>query len=574
MDEMKSTSMYQLMKLQYKRVLLGVLFMTFGVGIQLLSPWVMKILVDQAIPQKKQTLLYGLILILALSPFLVTSLGAIRNQMTHYIGGYVTDQFRRLIFRKLTRLSPTTYYQFRSGEIANRIYSCGEIGDSLISQTIVPAIFDTCMLVGITGVMFYMNWKMTIVILFMLPILYILTQIFTNKARPKIDQIIQMQQELSGYSTEFVSGLKTVQKFNQAEREHEYQDHWINKYRKLRNRAAFFDNFTTLIVDFGRALGLGIVFSYGAIQIMKGHMTVGSLIAFSVYFPQMFGSLQEVQTAYMRTELTKPKVKLIYEILQLPDEIVYLPREHSQVEGKIKFDQVSFSYDDGRGEISDMSFTILPGEFIGIVGPTGSGKSTLLDLIMRFYQPQKGRIFLDGKDIASYSYEDLRSQIGLVSQDVFLWNQSILYNLKYANPEATEKEIKMCCEKAQILEFIQELPDGFDTIIGERGVKLSGGEKQRLGIAQVLLRKPQILLMDEPTSALDANTEALLQRQLKNIFLGKTVLVVAHRLATVRDADRIFVLKDGRLIEMGTHEELMKNQSLYYRLFNEQYKEK
>ncbi|WP_028776446.1 ABC transporter ATP-binding protein [Shimazuella kribbensis] len=567
----RSISIVPLLLTQYKRILLGLFLMLFVVGMQVVSPWLMKMVIDQAIPQKNHQLLLTLILVLALIPLFITILQSIRNQVTHQIGGCVTDTFRNLLFDKLVKLSPKTYHHFQSGDIAGRIYSCGEIGDAFIAQVMVPAIFDIGMFVGITMVMFYLNAKLTILVLILLPIMYYLSRWLTKKTRPKINKIIQLQQGLQTYATEFTTGLKTVQKFHQEVAEREYQKNWIRDYRKLRNQAAFYDDFSILIVDFGRSLGFGIVFIYAAIQIMQGQMTIGTLIAFSVYFPQLFASIQHIQAAYVMSEGIKPKLELVYQILHLEDEIIDHPSKAQKLKGAITFADVSFSYEKGRGELSHVDFSIEAGEFIGIVGATGSGKSTILDLIMRFYEPTSGAILIDGRDICDYAYGDLRSQIGLVSQDVFLWNKSIQDNLRYAKPSATEEEMLQACEHAQVLDFIQQLPDGWDTIIGERGVKLSGGEKQRLGIAQMVLRNPQIILLDEPTSALDANTEALLQENLTQLFHGKTTVAVAHRLATVRKADRIMVIDNGKLTEMGSHDALMENGAIYQKLYAEQF---
>nr|WP_255724480.1 ABC transporter ATP-binding protein [Shimazuella soli] len=545
--------------------------MLFVVIIQLVSPWLMKMVIDQAIPQKNYQLLTALIFTLALLPLVITILNAISNQVTYQIGGFVTDTFRNRLFDKLLKLSPKTYHHFQSGDIAGRIYSCGEIGDAFISQTVVPAIFHVGMIVGIAGVMLYLNIQLTLLILVFLPIMYVLSSWFARNTSPKINKVVQLQQELSSYATEFVTGLKTIQKFHQQASERENQKQWIGYYRKIRNKVAFSDDLSILIVDFGRSFGFGLVFVYAALQIMQGDMTIGTLIAFSVYFPQLFSSIQNVQSAYLMVEAVKPKLELIYQILHLEDEIKDEPNENVRLKGEISFEDVSFSYEKGRGELSHVQFSIKAGEFIGIVGPTGSGKSTILDLIIRFYESDTGKILIDRTNIVDYTYGNLRSQIGLVSQDIFLWNKSIYANLQYANPTVTQEDIKQVCERAQILSFIENLPEGFDTVIGERGVKLSGGEKQRLGIAQMLLRNPQIVLLDEPTSALDASTEALLQENLTQLFKGKTMIIVAHRLATIRQADRILVMDRGKLIDIGTHEQLMERCEIYQQLHVEQF---
>jgi ABC-type multidrug transport system fused ATPase/permease subunit len=237
----------------------------------------------------------------------------------------------------------------------------------------------------------------------------------------------------------------------------------------------------------------------------------------------------------------------------------------------IEFQHVSFGYSNEREILQDVSFSVQPGEFIGIVGVTGGGKSTIIDLLLRFGHPSSGQILLDGHPLSTYRLEDYRKQVGLVPQDIFLWNRTIRENLLYVNPTATEEEMIKAAKQAQMMPLIENLPEGWETLIGDRGVRLSGGEKQRLAIARTLLRKPSILLLDEPTSALDARTEFLLQACLEEVYKDKTIIVVAHRLATVRNADRIFVVNQGRIEEAGSHEELMTKQGYYYELAKQQF---
>jgi ABC-type multidrug transport system fused ATPase/permease subunit len=559
---------------RFKYILIGALFTVVTVGIQVLTPWFMKRIVDEAIPEKEIGLLVFLITAISFLPFLSAALISFRNLFLHRIGGHVTDYLRRSLYTKLTRLSPKTYNDFKTGDISARIYSCGEIGDMYITQAVIPAILDVCLFIGIVIVMFNLNWELAVLSVGILPFLYLLSQFIAKKAKFLTGQVINLQQEMNIYSAEFVTGLKTVQMFNREESERNYLSDWIKSYRKTRNRAAIIDGLSKLTVDFGKALGLGLVFAYGAWKIFYGEITIGSLLAFTVYFPQLFGTLQSVQFAYIRWINIRPKIQLVEEILNLEDEVTdKVHKAPLKINGDIKFSNVSFSFQKGRGQVRDISFHIAKGEFIGIVGPSGGGKSTILDLLMRFYDPDCGEIRVDGVNVQEISLHDLRDQIGLVSQDVFLWNKSIKENLLYANPEATEKEMQEACQKAQVWDFIQSLPDKWDTVIGERGVKLSGGEKQRIGIARVLLRNPNVLLLDEPTSALDANTEALLQEQLELLFKNKTLIVVAHRLATIRNADRIFVVKDGAIEESGTHQELMEKRSIYHQLYTEQFQD-
>lgn len=440
-----------------------------------------------------------------------------------------------------------------------------------ISQGIIPAILDASLFLGISIVMVVINWKLSILAFLILPVIFILSKYVSKVADREAGEVIKLQQEMNSYNVEFFTGLKTIQLFNQEKGEREYQSRWINKYRSVRNRTSTISSFSNLVVDLGKAVGLSFVFAYGAWEISRGNLTIGSLIAFTVYFPQLFGSLQSVQFAVVKWAYTKEKIKLVYEILNLNNEVSDYDQNHLEMQGDIKFRNVSFNYSEGRGSVNGLSFHIRPGEFVGIVGTTGSGKTTVLDLLMRFYEPQQGRILIDGVDISELSHFDLRRQISMVPQDVFLWNKSIKENLLYANPYATKEQLEDACKNAQILDFIKALPEQWETIVGERGIKLSGGEKQRIGIARALLRDAKILLFDEPTSALDSQTESLLQKKLHSLTQGKTVMVVAHRLATIQNADRIIVMNEGKIVEIGTHDELMRKASVYYQLYLKQF---
>ncbi|SHE66804.1 ATP-binding cassette, subfamily B/ATP-binding cassette, subfamily B, MsbA [Seinonella peptonophila] len=562
----------KLIKRKLRYLIIGGGLTLIAIGFNLAVPWVMKIIVDQAIPHQNWSLLLYSLFGLILLPIIATLFDNWGGLHNHKIGGFVTDQLRKGIFYKLLHLPPKIYHNFKTGDIAARIYSCGEIGDLYITQCLIPGIFNSLIFISILVIMFIMSWKLSVTVMILLPAMYYLSTKYLQKSRKLAEEVMDLQTDLNNYSQEFVSGLKTVQTFTQEENEFNYQSNWIDSYRKVRNRTFVIYSFSDLLIEGQRSIGLGILFAFGAYQIFNSEMTVGALIAFTVYFPQLFGALEKIQFAIAKTFEYRPKLKLITEIIELEERNDLPSVAISDCSGSIEFQNVTFSYNEGRGEVSDLNFEIKSGEFLGIVGPSGGGKSTILDLIMRFYDPNKGQIFLDGKDLKTISLHDLRNHISLVSQDTFMWNRSIRENLMYAKRDATEEELIRVCKQAQLYDFIEQLPEGFNTVIGERGIKISGGEKQRLAIARSLLRNPKVLLMDEPTSALDARTEALLQKNLQSIFEGKTAVVVAHRLATVRDADRIIVIENGQVHEMGNHRELMENQSVYYRLFNEQYK--
>lgn len=561
---------------RFKLILLGILLMIIGVVLNLIFPLIMKLIVDKAIPNQDTNLLILLIIGLIIIPILSTIFTSFTNIINIEIGGRITDDLREQMFEKIIRLSPKTLNDLKVGDIVGRITrSCGEVGEVYVKNELLPAISSFFMFIGILSFMCLLSWKLALTSLIMVPIIITASRWLGIKSEKKTRQLILLLSKADSYFTELISGMKIVQMFNQEDRERNYIKNWIKEHRKIRNQTTLIRNwFMDILSQFEQSLGLGIVFAVGVWQIANNQLSIGSLIAFTVYIPQLYLSVENIQRAYVGTRNIKPSIQRVQEILNIPDDKIDQPNARllKSMEGNIIFENVSFKYKDDRGGVQNISFTINPNEIIGIVGPTGGGKSTLLDLLMRFYEPEKGRILIDGIDSREYRLKDLRKQIGIVSQDIFLWNRTIRENLMYVSSNVSEYQIKKILEIVQISDFINNLPKGIDTIIGERGLGLSGGEKQRLAIARALLHNPKILLLDEPTSALDARTETVIQRQLKPIFNGKTVIIVAHRLATIQNADRILVIENGQVIEGGTHKELMKSKKTYYDLYIQQYK--
>lgn len=553
----KGLNLWRLVLAQSKFLYIGLAGMFIAALLNLVTPIVMKFIIDDALPNKDLKLLLLSIFGLVVIPIVSSGFQTCANLVNHKVGAYITDYLRFHLFQKLSRLSPRTYQNFRSGDISMRAYACGEIGDLLITQVMVPLVFHILMIVGILSFMFYLQFHLAAVSLILLPIIYFIGQYFGKKTASTAKEVMQHQSDLTSFSSEFLAGLKTTQLYHQEKRELEEKKKWIENYRKIRNKTFVLSSSSELLGQLLRSLGFGIVFSYGAWLIFEGELTIGSLLVFTVYFPQLYLTIEKVQFSYLKIVEYTPKISLLKEILDLPDENQEGDRKlESSHTATIEMKNVSFSYEGKRGNLHNVSLTIPTGKFIGIVGPSGGGKSTILDLITRMYKADEGVVTLSGVDIEKYQLSDIRNHITLVSQDVFIWNRSILDNLLYANPNATLQEVEKACEIAQILEFIQSLPQGFETVVGERGVKLSGGEKQRLGIARTILRDSKILLMDEPTSALDAQTEANLMEALQTFRDNKTIIVVAHRLSTIQNADKIIVVQNGSVVEEGDHHQL------------------
>lgn len=573
MEKRNEIQIKSLLSPYWKWILISMLTSLVAVSATLFNPLIMKQMIDIALPKKDFTLLSLSVIGLVLLPIFSTIFQSFTKMIHNRIGGEITDQLNQMMYSRLLHLSPRVLNVFRVGDIAVRLDRVEEIGDFYIKWNLLPAFAEILSTIGLIVIMVRLDWKLALISFLLLPIIIIVASHLGKKVEDNYKIISKLRRKIQGHAVQLLGGIKTVQMMTREEQERAYQQENLKQFRHIRNATFMIQTWRyELLTSLETALGLAIIFSISIWFILKGQMTVGTLLAFSVYFPNFLGNAKGLRSLYMEYKEIKPKIEEVEEVLNLPIEIQDSSQSQSisQVRGEIAFQHVSFSYGEKRGKIKDISFQVKPGEFIGIVGPTGAGKSTILDLLLRFYDPDEGEICLDGKNIKEYKIFDLRNQIGMVSQEVFLWDKSIKENLLYAKTDATPEEIQKACEIAQMTEFLDRLPLGLETIIGERGVKLSGGEKQRLGIARIILRQSQILLMDEPTSALDAKTEALLQNELEHIFKDRTTIVVAHRLATIRNADRILVVSDGKVAEMGAHQELMMKKGVYYHLFMEQ----
>lgn len=572
---MKQFRMIDILIPRWKPIVLSVVISIVSVVLQLLSPLIMKTLIDYGIPKKDLQIISLLVLGLVLVPILSTVLMSIARTIHIRVGGEITDALRMQLFEKILSFSPGTINRMKTGDLVGRFMRVtAEVGDYYVRQQLLPSLPSILMFVGVLSIMVSLNFVLTIISLIMIPVVYVSIRLLGKRSEKHMEDLSKVLEDGESYFTEMFQGVKTVQLFGRQNTERKRTQQWLRKAREIRNRAAVIETIwmQELISQFQLSLTIGILFAFGVYQIIEGRFSVGSLVAFIVYVPMLYESVRKIQTLYLGSRNVNPSLRRLEELYNKEEKIadpadpIVLP----QINGDIEFRNVSFEYEKDRGQVKDLSFRIHPGEFIGIVGPTGGGKSTILDLILRFHDPHQGEIRIDGINVKQYSLQNLRSLIGLVTQDVFLWNRTIRENLLYANPEVTEEEIIEACKRAQIHDFIKELPHGYDTVIGERGVRLSGGERQRLAIAQVFLHKPDVLLLDEPTSALDAKTEAHLQRELENMYRGKTMIVVAHRLVTVQNADRIFVVDGGKIVEEGTHSELLNRKGVYYDLHRKQ----
>ena len=540
--------------------------------LELFFPYVVKLMLEQQLPLQNLSLLLKWSAAL-LAMYLVNfgmHFGIIYwAQAMSYA---MERDMRRDLFRHLQKLSFGFYDKNKSGQLLSRLTSDLSEVNGFAGNAPNDIIICGLTMVGTMVILVYMNPMLGSLIAILL-LLKAVHTVFVNLRMKKAFFANRIAMgEVSAKAAESINGVRLIKAFA-GERSDmaqfmEKADAYLATSKKSFKITSYF---VGSMIFFSNFINVAILV-VGGLLINKGLMSFGELVAFFLYVGLFMKPLMQLLGFIQIYQRGMAGFKRFYELLQEKPEIVDAPDAKScpPCKGNITFDNVSFAYADGRPVIRGLSLNVASGETVAFVGATGAGKTTIASLLLRFYEPQSGRILLDGYDIRELTQESLRRQIGLVQQDVFLFGDSVRYNIAYAKPDATADEVQAAAKAAAADEFIQKLPAGYDTEVGERGVKLSGGQKQRLAIARVFLKNPPIVVLDEATSALDNITEQQIQRELDELAVGRTTLIIAHRLSTIRHADKIVVLDEGTVVECGTHEELLARKGHYFALYSKQ----
>ena len=540
--------------------------------LELFFPYVVKLMLEQQLPLQNLPLLLKWSAAL-LAMYLVNfgmHFGIIYwAQAMSYA---MERDMRRDLFRHLQKLSFGFYDKNKSGQLLSRLTSDLSEVNGFAGNAPNDIIICGLTMVGTMVVLVYMNPMLGSLIAILL-LLKAVHTVFVNLRMKKAFFANRIAMgEVSAKAAESINGVRLIKAFagerSDMEQFMEKADAYLATSKKSFKITSYF---VGSMIFFSNFINVAILV-VGGLLINKGLMSFGELVAFFLYVGLFMKPLMQLLGFIQIYQRGMAGFKRFYELLQEKPEITDAPDAKScpSCKGNITFDNVSFAYADGRPVIRGLSLNVAAGETVAFVGATGAGKTTIASLLLRFYEPQSGRILLDGCDIRELTQESLRRQIGLVQQDVFLFGDSVRYNIAYAKPDATADEVQAAAKAAAADEFIQKLPCGYDTEVGERGVKLSGGQKQRLAIARVFLKNPPIVVLDEATSALDNITEQQIQRELDELALGRTTLIIAHRLSTIRHADKIVVLDEGTVVECGTHEELLARRGHYFALYSKQ----
>lgn len=583
-----------LLRPHWKALLIAFIAVALESVADLMEPWPIKVVLDYVIGQKPPPewmanfieSVFGrdklaVLNFAAISVVGIAALGAVASftekYLTTKVAQWVMHDLRQTLYHHVQRLSLSFYDRTRTGDLITRVTSDIEAIQDFVQNALLGIVVDVITLTGMLGVMFYLNWRFTLIALAVAPLLFAQVYTLTHKIKRAARAVRQKEGEIVSVIEEALSSIRVVKAFATESYEERRLEKETLESMNIALKARSIKASLSPAVDIIVACGTCVVLWYGARLVIGGGLTAGELVVFLLYLGKMYKPMRDLSK--MTDTISKASVgaERIREIIGVEPERrlseIRRARPAPVFKGRIEFDNVSFRYQDRGSVLEEVSFKIEPGQFTALVGPTGSGKTTIISLIPRFYDPTSGVVRIDDQDVRGFGLRSLRKQISFVLQDTLLFRGSIWQNIAYGKPEANRDEIVRAATLANAVEFIDKLPEGYDTQVGERGVTLSGGQRQRIAIARAIIRNSPILILDEPTSGLDAASEDQVIEALDRLMQGKTVIIVSHHLALIRRAATILVLKDGRIIERGTHDELIKGAGLYSEFYEIQFRQ-
>jgi len=541
------------------------------VAVQLLAPWMIKQLIELVTHSEGENL--DRITRLALMVLLIYAARGVfqflRSYIAHKAGWGVVADVRRDVYDHLQQQSLRFYENRQTGELMSRMVNDTDKFEHLISHAFPDTIVNVLSLAGVSMVLFSMSPRLMLLSLVPVPLVIFAVRGFAKYVKPAFRERQEDLAVLNANLQDNISGIREIQAFNQEHNESKNIWKRIIKFRDSNLKALRLMATFSPLVEFTSSLGTIVVVYVGGRLAFNDLLSVAELVAFFLYLEMFYQPIRALTQAWEHTQEAVVGAERVGELLNIVPEVLdpKHPQQISQpLKGEILFDDVSFHYNQGTDVLKNIDISMPPKSMTALIGPTGVGKTTVASLIPRFYDVVQGRILVDGMDIRNIPVRQLRQNISIVLQDVFLFNGSLKENILFGNPSATDEEVVEAAKIANAHEFIEQCPEGYETLIGERGIKLSGGQKQRISIARAILKDAPILILDEATSAVDTATEKLIQDALDKLMQGRTTLVVAHRLSTIRKADQIIVLEEGEIRETGTHDELLEKEGLYFQL--------
>ncbi|NLY10872.1 MAG: ABC transporter ATP-binding protein [Firmicutes bacterium] len=560
----------------YRGRVVLVIFATIGVTVaNLYSPWIIRTLISLFQENSSDMLeKIGWMSLILIGVYIVRAVFQfITSYVSHRVAWELVEKLRVSIYESMQKLSLRYYHDKQTGQLMSRIINDTEKLEPLLAHAVPDLIVNTLLFIGVAIILFTLNPRLTLYTLLPMPFIVLLALNFSRLVRPAFRLAQESIAELNALLQDNISGIKEIQIFTREKREATRVAKRAKTYTEDLLYALKLNALHYPAIEWFASIGTVIVLFFGGRQALQGSMPLEDIVAFLLYLGMFYQPIVVLARLNEGIQQALASSERIFEVLDTQPDLIEKasPIELKNSQGRIKFEDVHFSYIPNEPVLKGISFEVEPGKTLALVGPTGVGKTTIASLIPRFYDVKSGRVVIDDIDVRDLSLKSLREQISIVLQDVFLFNGTVKDNILYGNPHATDEEVFAAAQLANAHEFIAELPEGYNTHIGERGVKLSGGQKQRLSIARAILKNAPILILDEATSSVDTETEHLIQEALNKLMQDRTAIIIAHRLSTIKNADAIAVLQDGQIIQYGTHDELIKQDGMYRRLYTQQF---
>jgi ATP-binding cassette subfamily B protein len=557
----------------YKARLLGLGLVTVLVTAASLSePLIIGYAIDKGLVAGSLRVIYAMVAVYVFVNLATWGLTYVQTVGMGWIGQHMILDIRNALFGHLQSLSLQFYSEQKAGWIISRLTNDIENFNTLLNDGVQNLVKNGLTLIGVFIAIFFVDWRLALATVSILPVMVVGTTVFRIESWKAYRAAREAVAEVAAHLQENVSGMRVVQAFTGEKRSSGRFDERNWSYRRANARSTLLSAVYFPSVELLGSVGLGVVLLYGGFRVVNGEMSVGELVAFVGLLNMFFQPIQQLSQLYSDLQSTLASLEKVFAVLDTESDRADSPdaKDLDALSGDVEFDRVSFAYGEDA-ILDDVSFRIKPGETLAIVGETGAGKSTVVKLLSRFYDPARGKVRIDGQDLRDVRGSSLRKYMGVVLQDTFLFTGTIKDNIRYGRPDATDEEIIAAARTVGADDFIRRFPEGYETQVRERGGRLSVGERQLVAFARALLADPKLLVLDEATSSVDLATEARIETALDSLLAGRTSIVIAHRLSTVRRADRVLVMGEGRVIEEGTHEELLSRPSAYRRLYESQF---
>ena len=557
-----------------KHLAFAIVCIVLAAAANLYVPWIIKDMIDKVLMERDMAMLNliagGIIVVVFFRGIFYYG----QSYLVSFVGQRVVIDIREALFEKFQRMPLAYFDRHQTGEIMSYVTNDVQALQNALVDKLIELVTESSVLVGSIVLMFYLDWKLTFITLITVPLVGQAMNIFGKKLKRSGIVIQERLADINSLLQESISAVRVVKSFvrERYEIERFHRQNELNFQAEMKN--VQLTSLLTPTVEFLAAITVTFILWIGGYEVVQGDLTAGALVAFLTYAVNLANPVKRISRIYGTVQRAMAAADRVFDVIDMEETIhdkegaVPLP----EIEGRVAVKDVSFSYKEGAPALSHVSLEASPGQLIAFVGPSGAGKSTIANLIPRFYEVNEGVIEIDGHDVRDVTLDSLREQIGIVPQETMLFSSSVRENIRYGRLEATDEEIEEAARAANAEEFILQLPEGYETKIGERGLNLSGGQRQRIAIARAILKNPRILILDEATSALDTESEKIVQAALDKLMVGRTSFAIAHRLSTIFNADCIYVIDGGRIVERGTHEELLAAGGLYSTLYNIQFR--